>query len=251
MLRVDTTDPMMREPIHVFADGRVVTAAGDDRPGPAVMRGFVVRRLNDDALRTVLDEAAGAGLDESARYPGPPRHSVGLAAPGITTFAFDNGEVHRSEVEDLGRYFFGDPVPWEVRDGRLRILRFHQRLRHLEQWLPEGSLGPEEEFAFDRVMAVVAEAPSLPAISRPPPIEWPLGSLDGFGEPLAEPVMISGPFVLPASCAVIEGDDLARLRDVADSASVGTAWMSEGKAYSARFTPLLADEPGCPGGASS
>lgn len=251
VLRVDTADPMTRDPIHVFADGRVVTAVRDDPAASAVMRGFVVRRLNDEALQSVLDEAAGAGLNESARYPGPPAALIGQAAPVTTMFTFDDEQAHRSEVEDLGRYFFGHPVPWEVRDGRLRILRFHQRLRHLEQWLPEGSLGPEEEFEFDRVMAVVAEAPALPGISRPPPVEWPLNSLDGFGEPLAQPVMIGGPFVLPARCGVVEGDEVDRLREAAEAALEGTVWTSEGKTYSVRVTPLLAGEPGCPDGAPS
>lgn len=229
-------------PTLLYADGRLVTPAAAERSGtePAI-RGFRVRQLTGAAMQEVSDAAAEAGLNRSRSYPGP----SGLqTTTSTTTFRFDDGEVHEVQVDNLGRYFFGRPVPWEVRDGRLRILDFHERLAHVERWLPEEELGPDETFEFERMIVAAAESPAAFGSPSGQP-EWPLDDLAEFGDVLVSP--FQAPPLLPSGrCGVVDGDDLATVLESASSATAGTPWRSNDKLYHVRFRPLLEGEPGCP-----
>ncbi|HEX2178974.1 MAG TPA: hypothetical protein VHL54_05565 [Actinomycetota bacterium] len=230
-------------PTLLFADGRLVTPAAVDNPvtGPAI-RGFQVRQLTDEAVDEITDAAGKAGLNRSRSYPGP----SGLPATVTsTTFRFNDGEVHEVQVDNLGRYFLGEPVAWEVRDGRLKILDFHERFTHIELWLPEAAVGRAEEFEFERMIVAAAELPAALGSPLGQPLEWPLGDLDRFGEVLVSPFQ-TGPAQPSGRCGVVDGEDLATVLETAGSARGGTPWSSNGKLYAVRFQPLLAGDAGCP-----
>jgi hypothetical protein len=230
-------------PTLLYGDGRLVTpAAADDSANGSAVRGFRVRQLTDEAMQEVFDAAERAGLNRSRSYPGPP----GFPGPAPTTsFRFDDGEVHEVEVERLGWYFLARPVAWEVRDGRLKILDFHERLTHLEHWLPEEEVGPDQEFEFERMIVAASEIPTGFGSLFRQPLEWPIGDLAAFGDVLVSPLQT--PPLLPSGrCGVVEGEDLATVLETAGSATNGTPWRSNDRLYSVRFRPLLEGESGCP-----
>ena len=248
ILRVDTItdhlDVSTPSPILLYGDGRLVSAAFSFRrtTDPAIKE-VVARQLAPEALETVREAAREAGLTQSETYSAPKGFT---AESSTTTFTFNDGGIHKVEVPAIGRYFFGQKASWNVRDSRLRLLDFYERLYDLEAWLPEGSVGPAEPARFARMIVVVFPLPLLP-----PPfpgttqLDWPLEGLAELGTPLA-PLPYSVPIHPARSCAVVEGEELSRLLETANDAKVGTTWLSEGKPYSVNFRPLLEGEPGCP-----
>jgi hypothetical protein len=149
------------------------------------------------------------------------------------------------QVDNLGRYFLGRPVAWEVRDGRLKILDFHERLTQVEHWLPEAEVGPGEEFEFERMIVAAAEIPAAFGSPLGQPLEWPVGDLAQFGEVMVSPFQTT-PALPSGRCGVVDGDDLATVLEAAGSATGGTPWRSSDKLYTVRFRPLLEGETGCP-----
>ena len=53
------------------------------------------------------------------------------------------------------------------------------------------------------------------------------------------------PFAPDARCAVVSGEELARLLPDAERANTLTPWRSGGEAFALPFRPLLPDERGC------
>lgn len=231
-------------PILVYGDGRVVTRPIPVEFNPAALVDPVQRRLSPEALDEVLSLALEAGLDEPRTVAGP---TPVIGELPFTTFTVDDGTESRVVVEAMGRYFLGQETPWELRDGRLRLLDLYERIHHLADWLPPGAIGEEEPAPFAQLRVISSPVPFQVFPPGPREIDWPLGRLVEFGRPFAGPPgMPAGLPSISTRCAVVEGEDLERLLELVRTAEHDDKWVSEGVVFNASFTALLEAESGCP-----
>jgi hypothetical protein len=219
----------------LYGDGRIVTEGPQIEiyPGPAVPN-LLVRTVDEEGIRAILHAARAAGLmDGDARYPYPcvvdvPSTVFTVTANGTTSIvsadalAVDEGPCMNADVE-----------------ARAALAEFQTELGALEQWLPEGSLGPEGPFAASSVRLFVQPYPGSPDPAlkqRPKP--WPLdGSLGRLGQPV--------PDLDTYRCVALAGADATTFLAEAAEADQLTPWTSGGERYSISIRPLLPDESGC------
>ncbi|MGH2723446.1 MAG: hypothetical protein ACRDI0_04125 [Actinomycetota bacterium] len=239
----------------LYGDGRVIVPAPriEIYPPPA-LQGLTVREVSEEGIQAILAEARDAGLlDGDRRYEGE-----GLDLDATTTRFTVNADGGRHVVSV---YALGDDpeeAPSGERDVRRALMDFTSRLSSLEEWLPAGSVGPEELFAPDRLAVFTNPYDSeqgefLPPLNEdepdPPPealpeLDWPLEQpITGFGEPVEQ---YQGPPILLVRCGVVEGRDLEAILSTAEEASELTPWVSGGERYALVLRPLLPGEQACP-----
>jgi hypothetical protein len=244
VLRVDTRGGFLAPAValsripqfSLYADGLVFVEGAQIEiyPGPATPPVFSMKVSAEGVLRIVA-AARKAGLDGSDRtYRNPTAGDV-----GTTTFTFvDKGKVHTISVAGLGLEPSDPSIPEGERKGRAALQQLDAKLGNLRGWLPAGSISREQPFQYQRLAVIVSTQPSGELLEQPE-LTWPL---DRPIADLAEPVA-GAPDI---SCAVVNGEDLAKLRPLVGRANELTPWKSDGKTYWLRFRPLLPDESGCP-----
>jgi hypothetical protein len=223
--------------ISIYGDGRMIIEGPQIEiyPGPALPN-LQVRRLTEEAIQAILEEARKAGLlgpDASYDYPC-------VADAATTTFTVvAEGRTHTVSAYALD---FNDlqgtaACPGVDDEARAKLFDFQVKLGGLDSWLPEGSIGREQPFEPTEMRVYVLPYRGDPALQQPP-IDWPLApELEAFGEP--------DPNLMDVRCGVVAGEDLATLLQDARSANELTPWTSDGRELSLLFRPLLPDEHTC------
>jgi hypothetical protein len=204
-------------------------------PGPALPN-LQVRRLTEEAVQAILEEARKAGLlgaDATYDYPC-------VADAATTTFTVvAEGRTHTVSAYALD---FNDlqgtaDCPGVEAEARAKLFDFQVKLGGLDGWLPEGSIGREQAFEPSEMRLYVLPYRGDRALQQEP-VDWPLSpELDAFGEP--------DPNLTDIRCGVVAGEDLATLLQDARSANELTPWISDGSEFALLFRPLLPDEHTC------
>jgi hypothetical protein len=147
-------------------------------------------------------------------------------------------KVHTISVAGLGLEPSDPSIPEGERKARAALQQLDAKLGNLRAWLQAGSISREQPFQYQRLAVIVSTRPSGELLEQRE-LTWPLDRTIAY---LAEPVA-GAPDI---SCAVVSGEDLAKLRPLVGRANELTPWKSDGKTYWLRFRPLLPDESGCP-----
>jgi hypothetical protein len=232
--------------LSLLGDGRLVVLGPQIEiyPGPALPN-LQVRQLTEDGMQALLEAAREAGLF------GPDAHYDNACVTDLPTTTFTlvaEGETHVISAYALG---VGDQeednldcVPSRAdAAARRKLAEFQELAFGLDAWMPEGSVGPEQEFAFDELRLFVEPA-TFNSIGdqgiEPTVVDWPLDTpLADFGEPTPD---------APAGerCGTVSGADLDVLMSDLREANQLTLWESDGQTYRLFLRPLLPDESGCP-----
>jgi hypothetical protein len=219
----------------VYGDGWIITEGPQIEiyPGPA-LPSIQVQTITEEGIQAILEAAEAAGL------LGPDRtYGQGCVADAPTTMftVYADGTKHVVSAYALG--MVPGSCPGEDTEARAKLARFSAKLSGLAGWLPTGSLGEQDQFAFSEIRVYVQ-----PYAGSPEPglhqaaVDWPLSDpLPSFGEADAT----YGDF----RCGVVGGADLAKLLPDAQRANELTPWRSGGSDFSLIFRPLLPDEHSC------
>lgn len=223
----------------LYADGLVVVEGAQIAiyPGPALPAVFSMK-VNDEGLPLILDEARRAGLAGPDRTYDLPN----VADAGTTTFTFvEGGTRHVISAYALGLEQSNPSLPGDERKARAALLELQTKLQTIQAWLPEGSLTAERAFEYEGLAVIVTTEAMQDDLQQLEQRElaWPL---DRSIEDLAK---LSGDAPV-ASCFTLHGEDLAKVRPLAEMANELTPWRDEGELYRLRFRPLLPDESRCP-----
>jgi hypothetical protein len=220
----------------LYGDGTVVRPGPQIEiyPGPALpaLESFVVEPVGVEAI---VQAAFDAGLDTVGDLTD--LGSVGIADAADTVFTLRAGGVDRTvrvyALSELG----GQPPGMNDDEYRAReaLIALVEQLSSLEDWLPEGSVGPGTVFEARGSRVYISEYRSEPDLSQRP-VSWPLSA------PLAEAGDDAG---TGFRCLAVTGDDWSQLEPLARRANQLTPWIDEGERYSLAFRPLLPDETGC------
>ncbi|MGH2589823.1 MAG: hypothetical protein ACRDGW_03385 [Actinomycetota bacterium] len=223
--------------ISIYGDGRMIVGGPQIEiyPGPALPN-LQVRRLTQEAVQAILGEARKAGLlgaDATYHYPC-------VADAATTTFTVvAEGRTHTVSAYALD---FNDlqgtsDCRGVDAEARAKLYDFQAKLGGLDGWLPEGSIGQEQEFEPSEMRLYVLPYRGDRALQQEP-VDWPLAAeLDAFGEP--------DPNLTDIRCGVVSGEGLATLLQDARSANELTPWISDGSEFALLFRPLLPDEHTC------
>ncbi len=227
--------PLVQLPsVAIYADGRMITQGPmiELYPGPALPN-LQVTQLSPDGLARIVAGARGAGLVGPDRTLG----AQGIAdAPATIFIAALDGAVHRTVAEALGSEA-GLEIPADERATRAALLALQQQLVDLRS-VPGAVVGEDHPYEWTALRIVSSHdlVPPEDGGLRPGVIGWPLEpGLAEIGDPVGGDVR----------CAVITGDDLAKMRPVFGQANELTRWLSDGVEYTLLLRPLLPDESGC------
>jgi hypothetical protein len=219
----------------LFGDGRVITEGPQIEiyPGPA-LPSIQAQMISEEGIQGILEAARDAGLmGPDMSY----RDGCISDAPTTTFTLYANGAKQVVSAYALGTRgtcpgTSSDQAPPE-------LAAFAAKLSELGRWLPTGSLGDQQSFAFSetRVFVQAYSASPEPGLDEPV-IDWPLAQgLAGFGDPDT-----SFP---DFRCGVVGGSDLSTLLPDVQRANQLTPWRSDGARYLLTFRPLLPDEHSC------
>jgi hypothetical protein len=221
----------------LYGDGRIVLPGAQIEiyPGPA-LPAISTRRVTEAGMQEILREALKAGIDTTTGKLSDTGSVYIADAP--TTVITLNAEGRSNEVRV---YALGElpeqpqgmsTEEWEIRQ---KLSQFVTKIGLLDQWLPEGSIGPEESYAprGSRIyVGAHTQDPDLPQ----PEVSWPLSTaLANFGEKGYSRFR----------CGTVQGEDWDALSDAASTANQLTPWSSQGESYRLLFRPLLPDETAC------
>jgi hypothetical protein len=227
--------------ISIYGDGRMIVEGPQIEiyPGPALPN-LQVRRLTEEAIQAILEEARKAGLlgaDATYDYP------CVTDLPTTTFTVVAEGRTHTVSAYALGfeqgtTGSCGGMNGIEVdAEARAKLFDFQVELGGLDSWLPEGSIGREQAFEPSEMRLYVLPYRGDRTLQQEP-VDWPLApELDAFGEP--------DPNLTDIRCGVVAGEDLATLLQDARSANELTPWTSDGDEFALIFRPLLPDEHTC------
>jgi hypothetical protein len=218
--------------VSLYGDGTYVTEGPviEIYPGPALPN-LQAQLLTEEAIQAILAAADEAGLlDGDATYDYP--CITDMPSTVFTTNAGGRTSVVSAYALGTG----GGECQNTDTEARANLADFQAKLGDLS-WLPEGSVGPQETFAFDELRIYVSPYVADPQLPQQA-VDWPLEpGLADFGRP--EPALAD------TTCGTVSGTDLETLRPLAESANQLTPWSSDGKEYRLIFRPLLPDESGC------
>jgi hypothetical protein len=226
----------------LLGDGRVVIPGPqiDIYPGPALPN-LQAQTITEEGVQQILRAASAAGLlGPDHRYLTP----IAIADAPTTTFTLvAEGRRHVISVYALGQTGPGSTASAEAR-ARAALASFQSKLGDLALWLPKGSIGPSQPFAFDRLRVFVTRAtepgPTAGVPLTEPALTWPVASpLSTFGAQLKDPLAAY-------RCGVVQGSDLTILMPLIRRANELTPWRSDGRSYQLVLRPLLPGEPDCP-----
>ena len=219
----------------VYGDGWIITEGPQIEiyPGPA-LPSVQVQTVTEEGIQAILEAAEAAGLLGPDRTYG---QGCVADAPTTTFTVYADGTKHVVSAYALG--MVPGSCPGEDTEARAKLARFSAKLSGLAGWLPAGSLGEQDQFAFSEMRIYVQ-----PYAGSPEPglhqaaVDWPLSDpLPSIGEADAT----YGDF----RCGVVGGSDLAKLLPDAQRANELTPWRSGGADFSLIFRPLLPDEHSC------
>ncbi len=219
----------------LFGDGRLIQEGPmiEIYPGPALPN-LQVTRLTEEAVQAILEEADKAGLlGHDASYD-----NMCIADAPTTTFTVvADGATHTVSAYALGTDTGADACEGKDAEARAALQAFAEKLGNLESWLPQGSMGPSEEYTPTEMRVYVQPYQGDPELDQAT-VEWPLATpLETFGDP--------DPNLTDIRCGVVSGADLDALLPLASSANELTPWTSDGTSYGLLFRPLLPDEHTC------
>lgn len=215
----------------LYGDGRLVSVGAQIEiyPGPA-LPSLWQQTLTPEAVSALLAEAERAGVFDDPVLD----DFCGVADAGTTTIvAVADGVRHAARVYALG---IDTGMCQDDVAARERLTSFVNRLSDLS-WLPEGSVGEPEPYAFD-ALAIVAEPygegdPELPQQE----VAWPLATSPGAFAEVGDG--------LGLRCGTVAGADLDSLRPLLERSNQRTPWTAEGETYLLTLRPLLPDEADC------
>jgi hypothetical protein len=215
----------------LYGDGRLITVGPQIEiyPGPA-LPSLWQQTLTPEAVAALLEEARAAGVFDDLVLD----DFCGVADVGTTTIvAVADGVRHTSSVYALG---MDTAMCQDDVAARERLTAFVNRLGDLS-WLPAGSVGDPEPYAFDAI-AILAEPygegdPTLPQQE----VAWPLATFPGAFAEIGDG--------LGLRCGTVTRDDLATLRPLLEQANQLTPWTADGETFRLTLRPLLPDEPDC------
>lgn len=226
----------------LYGDGTVITPGAQIAiyPAPA-LPAISERHVDQASIRAIVERAMSAGLaDGDLDLSDTGDVAIADASTAVFTLTVD-GRTTTAEVYALG--FDGDDAAMPGLSEREVALR--RDLASLAADLSDlswvtgagGSLGDEAPYAGDAarlLIGPVIDDPELPQEVVAWPVEQPLRSL---GEPTSwDP---------RTRCAVLDGDDWAAVRAVAERANQLSPWSDGRVERSIAFRPLLPGEAGC------
>jgi hypothetical protein len=218
--------------VSLYGDGTLVSEGPviEIYPGPALPN-LLAQRLTEEGIQAILEAAKEAGLtDGDASYP------YACVTDMPTTVFTTTADGHTSVVSAYALGFADGSCPDVDTEARAKLTDFQAKLGDLS-WLPEGSVGAQEPFAFDELRIYVSPYQGDPEMPQEA-VAWPLDpALDAFGEPDAT--------LADTRCGTVSGTDLETLRPLAEGANQLTPWSSGGEKHRLLFRPLLPDESGC------
>jgi hypothetical protein len=220
----------------LYGDGRIVVPGAQIEiyPGPA-LPAVNQRIVTEEGVQAIIRAALEAGLGHGDRDHSDFGSTI-IADASTAVFTFSaNGKTSQVSVYALAELpDQPDGMPDEEFEARTALNDLAQRLSALEQWLPEGSVGPEEPFEADGFRLFVGRY--RPAEELPQdPVEWPLPT----------PLAAGGDDTAGYACRPVSGEEWTSLASLAREANQLTPWISAGKKFSVLFRPLLPDESGC------
>ena len=220
----------------LYGDGRIVVPGPQIEiyPGPA-LPAVNQRIMNEEGVQAIIQAALEAGLGQGDRDHSDFGSTV-IADASTAVFTFSaNGRVSQVSVYALAELpEQPDGMPDEEFEARTALNDLARRLSALEQWLPRGSVGPEEPFVADGYRLFVGSY--RPAEELPQdPVEWPLTT----------PLAAGGGDTAGYACHPVRDEEWASLAPLAREANQLTPWISRGEKFSVLFRPLLPDESGC------
>ena len=220
----------------LYADGRLIT----DGPVPAIYQGpampnVQVQQLDDAALQDLLEEAAAAGIADTADLGSPPVADVPSTRFTLTT---SDGTVVR-EVYALDVVLEGDAAQGGLTEeqvtGRAKLRELLTALSDVGQ-----RPGPDGRPAVESYVPTAVAAVATPWVEPEDELAhaelpWPGPELPG--EALGGPLQVG--------CVVATGDQAATVLAAAAQANAATPWASGGTRWTVLLRPLLPDESGC------
>ena len=221
----------------LFGDGTLIVPGPQIEiyPAPALPN-LVATPVTEEGIQAILEAARDAGLMDGDAHYGD--ECIADAADTVfTTTAGGTTSVVSAYALDVGQPA-GTCGSGEDDEARAKLAEFQTMITDLSSWLPKGSLGTERPHDPTEMRVYVLPYRGDPELPQEP-VAWPLsGSLDGFGEAIAD---------TPTStrCGVVAGDDLTAVLAEARNANALTPWTSDGSEYQLIFRPLLPDEHTC------
>jgi hypothetical protein len=214
----------------LYGDGRFLSLKPLDPnvPEPAI-RQIEVRKVTRDGIQALLEAAKEAGLTGRSTEFGKP----GLTDVGTTSFTLHaDGRTYTRSVYALTTENGLDELPAEVRERRLAVRDFYNRLAKVQDWLPRGSVSDPTPYQYDKLMVFSFRENDLPAGRSPLPISR--GLVDSGKQVDAG-----------ARCNVVEGEDMESWLEAAPD-TAASAFTDGDDLYTVFLRPVLPGEKECP-----
>jgi hypothetical protein len=224
----------------LFGDGRLIV------PGPQIeiypppaLPNLLVTKLNSEGMQTILARAEAAGLlagdqtyDDLTSVIADAAHTV------FTTNA--GGQSSTVSVYALGLEGDVDVLSPERLEIYQTLTSFAEFVQSAPTSMPGSSIDePEQPYEIERLQLISADAAELsgdPEVGAQE-LDWPLSTpLSEMGDPYA---------LMDSRCFVLEGDELATMLAVLETANAHARWKSGDQFYILYARPLLPDEQGC------
>lgn len=221
----------------MYGDGTIVLPGAQIElyPGPA-LPAVNQRPVSEEGVQAIIQAALDAGLgDGDVDYSDFASTMIADASTAVFTLSA-GGKTARASVYALAELpEKPNGMSEDEFEARAALSDLAQRLTALEQWLPEGSLGPEEPFAADGYRMFVGRYRPVDDGLPQEPAAWPLST------PLAAGTDDTAGY----ACVAAIGEDWTAIAPLASQANELTPWTSTGDRFSVLFRPVLPDESGC------
>lgn len=222
----------------LYGDGTIVVPGAQIEiyPGPA-LPAISTRTVDEAGIQAILREALEA--TEAVPDDLDDMGSVAIADAATTVIEVSAGGEDRTvRVYALGEVLDRpDGMSEEVFRARRALLDLVSKLTGPDAWLPDGSLGEEEEYRAAGARLYVAPYRKVEELSQTAihwPLEEPLDRLGGAADPVGG-----------YRCGVVAGKDWTVLHADAKRANQLTPWLDGDTRSSILFRPLLPDEKSC------
>ena len=220
--------------LRLYADGRLLSSSGlqSRYPGP-LLDPLSLNQLSTEQVRTLLGEAAGAGLTSgrdqqylAKNQPTMPSTVIAVwSAAGLTTTSFAGLGVGGLAA---------NPAETQARNRAQIFLSTITSLISAKGSAPSSLYAPSEV----RLLVRPNRAAAAPGPSGSASLAWPLDTpLSDFGTLYPA----GGP---GTRCGAVSGTDLTLLWPLLEKANQLTAWTSGDQSYQLVARELLPDEQG-------
>ena len=213
--------------VWIGGDGRYLRQTSDGPANPALPT-LEERRISQDAVAGLLDQARSAGLLEDNPDYGKPL----IADAMVTRIVIVTGGMrHQVLVSALG---YPNPGLGDAAvAARAKLSQFIDVLQHPERI--SGAGGPTPYTPTELAVFVLGPAGGS---AQKAPTTWPLGDLGTVGASSDWPVG-------SARCLVVTGDDVTSVANAAAGQDRFTPWRSGNGLWDIALRPLLPDEHSC------